>query len=314
MATPRLARTNLRRVVVENCPDHQPGLNNWVFARAPMVNDTNSATAWRGRHWDPPGLPVGTIFLVHGLGEHSGRYVHVGEFFAEAGYRVLAPDLRGHGQRKDWPPFIRTYSELGADVVKLIAQQRDPGPCILFGHSLGAQIALWLGQQKLVSVDGIVASAPWLRLTHPPGKWLLRLARVMNRVMPKLKFPSGIKREYASHDQAHLDSLSDLHLVHDFIRVRMYFEAEKAAGELWARPRLFSPVLLACGGEDQVTSSDATKEFFRILEAPRKDLLCYPGLRHELHNETERTQVLADYLSWIQSLHRSSGVAGCDAG
>jgi alpha-beta hydrolase superfamily lysophospholipase len=253
------------------------------------------------RVWTPAGTSVGSIFLVHGLGEHSGRYIHVGEFFSNAGFKVFAPDLRGHGRRKDPPGLIRNYSELCADVVSLLAV-REPGPCFLFGHSLGAQIALWLAQQKLVSVDGIIASAPWLRLVNPPDRRLLRFARMLNRFLPNFRFSNRIQPGSASHDQAHLDSLADLELVHNFIRVRMYFEADQAAAELWAKPRIDAPVLVACGGEDLVTSTEATQEFFKILEAPRKDLLFYPGHRHELHNETERAKVLADYLRWMRKI------------
>jgi alpha-beta hydrolase superfamily lysophospholipase len=267
--------------------------------------EATSDLVFYGRHWAPIGDPTGTLVLVHGLGEHSGRYTHVGEFFSKAGFDVYAPDLRGHGTRTDRPLFIRTYSELAADVVTVVARRRFE-PCYLLGHSMGGQLVLWLGQQKLVSVAAIIASAPWLTLAHPPGKWLRRLARILNYTLPNLKFPSGIKPEYASRDQAHLDSLERIDLMHHYIRVRMYFEADKAAAALWAVPRFPFPVLLACGGEDQVTSTDATRTFYEQLEAPRKDFLFYPGLRHELHNETERSQVLADYLKWITGVARES--------
>jgi alpha-beta hydrolase superfamily lysophospholipase len=250
------------------------------------------------RVWNPPNTAKGTIVLVHGLGEHSGRYLHVGDFFSSAGFRVIAPDLVGHGRRTEPAGLIRTYSELGADVVKLLTE-REPGPCFLFGHSLGGQLVLWLAAKQLVNCDGVIASAPWLRLSKPPGRWLLRAAGLLNVLLPSFRFPTGLQPDNASRDRGHLDSLADLELVHSFVRVRMYFEAEKAAAQLWANPRFNVPVLLACGGEDVVTSSEASREFFAMIEAPRKDFLFYPEMRHELHNEVDRARALEDYLAWI---------------
>jgi alpha-beta hydrolase superfamily lysophospholipase len=192
------------------------------------------------------------------------------------------------------------YSDLAADVLPFV-RDRSIEACFLFGHSLGGQLVLWMAQQKLVEVNGIVASAPWLQLAEPPGAWLVNIARVLNRWVPSYRFPTGISDEKVSRDQAHLDSLEDMDLLHQFITVRMYFEVEKAAAILLASPTILMPVLLAHGDEDDVTSLQATRDFFQRLKAPSKTLRIYPGFRHELHNETGRAWVLNDYLEWIRT-------------
>ncbi|MGA8659621.1 MAG: lysophospholipase [Chthoniobacterales bacterium] len=251
------------------------------------------------RRWESPVAPPALVVIIHGQGEHSGRYVHVGKFFADAGLAAVAPDLRGHGKSQGRPGVILHYSELAADVLPFV-RDRTIQRCFLFGHSLGGQLVLWIAQQKLVEVDGVIASAPWLQLTEPPGAWLVNFARILNRYVPSYRFPTGISDKKVSQDQAHLDSLEDLDLLHNFITVRMYFEAEKAAASLLASPEVQIPILLTHGDEDSVTSLQATRDFFQRLKAPSKTLRIYPGLRHELHNETERARVLNDYLEWIR--------------
>jgi acylglycerol lipase len=252
------------------------------------------------RRWESRAAPPALVVIIHGQGEHSGRYVHVGQFFAEAGLAAVAPDLRGHGKSQGRPGVIRHYSDLAADVLSFV-RDRTIHRCFLFGHSLGGQLVLWIAQQRLVEVDGVIASAPWLQLAEPPGAWLVNFARILNRYVPSYRFPTGISDKKVSQDQAHLDSLEDLDLLHNFITVRMYFEAEKAAASLLASPAVRMPILLTHGDEDYVTSLQATRDFFQRLKAPSKTLRIYPGFRHELHNETERARVLNDYVEWIRT-------------
>ena len=113
---------------------------------------------------------------------------------------------------------------------------------------------------------------------------------------------TGVRSETLSHDQAHLDSLEDLDLLHKFTTVRFYLEAENAALEIMRAPALDFPVLCAYGDADEVTSCKVAEEYFMRVRAPSKTFKIYPGLLHELHNEKERTQVLADYAGWMRSI------------
>jgi acylglycerol lipase len=253
------------------------------------------------RRWDPAKDPVATVIIVHGLGEHSGRYVHVGQYFAEAGFRTVAFDLRGHGRSPGQPVFVKRYVELASDV-DAVVKHFSGGPVFLFGHSLGGQLVLWTAQHFRLKVEGLVVSAAWLGLVHAPPRWQVFVARKLNGLIPGFRFPTGIDPERLSHDQAHLDSLEDLGLSHKFTTVRFYFEAANAAAEISNTPVLEFPVLFAFGDADEVTSGRALEEYHARVQAPSKTLKVYPGLRHELHNETERRQVLADYVEWMKAI------------
>jgi len=253
------------------------------------------------RQWDPKTGVAANVFIVHGLGEHSGRYVHVGRTFAEAGFRAVAFDLRGHGRSDGKPVFIRRYEELASDVDCVVSHLKG-SRAFLFGHSFGAQLVLWTVQHLQLELKGLIASSAWLALAYAPPRWQLIVAKKLNRRIPGLRFPTGIDGEKLSHDQTQLDSLEDLDLLHRFVTIRMYLEAVRAATEILRAPVIKFPILMVHGDEDEVTSREAAENFFNGLQAPSKTFKVYPGLRHELHNETDRTKVLADYVEWMRAI------------
>ena len=253
------------------------------------------------RRWDPKTTVAANVLIVHGLGEHSGRYVHVGRSFAEAGFRTVAFDLRGHGRSGGKPVFIRRYDELAADV-DYVVNHLIGNPAFLFAHSFGAQIVLWTVQHFRLELKGIISSAVWLALAHAPPRWQVIVAKKLNRRIPGLRFATGIDSEKLSHDQTQLDSLEDLDLVHRFVTIRMYLEAVRAATEILRARVIKFPILMVHGDEDEVTSREVAENFFNGLQSPSKTFKIYPGFRHELHNETDRTKVLADYVEWMRSI------------
>jgi acylglycerol lipase len=259
------------------------------------------------RQWEPPTATVATVVIVHGIGEHSGRYVHVGKYFAEAGLRTISFDLRGHGRSPGRPVFMKRYAELATDVDSVL-RHFGGGPTFLFGHSFGGQLALWTAQHFRLKLAGLILSSPWLALAFAPPRWQVFVARKINRMIPGLRFPTGINPERLSRDQAHLDSLEDLDLLHKFSTVRFYLEAANAALEIIGSPRVDFPVLFAYGEADEVTSCKVAEEYFTRLQAPSKMFKIYPALRHELHNEPEREQVLADYVEWMKSVIRTGSL------
>jgi alpha-beta hydrolase superfamily lysophospholipase len=255
------------------------------------------------RLWNRDAAGGRTLFLVHGLGEHSGRYVHLGSYFAKAGYRSIAFDLRGHGRSGGKPVFVQRYEEL-ADDVQSVVNHFGAKASFLFGHSMGGQLVLWTARRGGMNLAGLIASAPWLGLAEAPPRWQIFLAGLLNRHLPGFRFPTNVNSANLSHDQAHLDSLEDLDLVHYFITVRFYFEAIGAAQQTLDDPAIDCPVLLLQGSDDRVISRETVEAFYKRLRAPEKTLKIYPGLFHELHNETARLAVLHFFLEWMNTVSR----------
>jgi alpha-beta hydrolase superfamily lysophospholipase len=157
-----------------------------------------------------------------------------------------------------------------------------------------------------MNLAGLIASAPWLGLAQTPPRWQIFLAGLLNRRLPAFRFPTNLDSANLSHDRAHLDSLEDLGLLHNFITVRFYFEAIGAAQQVVDDPAVNCPVLLVQGGDDRVTSREAVEAFYKRLRAPEKTLKIYPGLFHELHNETARLAVMDFYLEWMNTFAQSA--------
>jgi alpha-beta hydrolase superfamily lysophospholipase len=270
-------------------PDH----SSWRNLRS------SDGTTLFAREWETQTSAKGSILIVPGLGEHTGRYVHVGDFFQNAGFNVIGIDVRGQGRSGGTPGYVERYDQFLEDLRAGIHMVKA-FPLFVLGHSFGGQLALALAARNEPNIAGYLASGPWLALTHAPAAWLIRLGSLMNVVYPKFRFPTGIERNQNSSDEAHLDSLVDLDFNHGFIAARTFFEILAEARRLSANPRANAPVLIAQGRPDPVTSVEASSEFYQRLEAPAKELVIYDGFLHELHNEKGRARVLEDYLAWIE--------------
>jgi acylglycerol lipase len=253
------------------------------------------------REWRIGTAARGTILLVPGLGEQSGRYLHVGDFFRDAGFEVIAIDLRGHGRSAGSHGHVKRYEDFLDDARAAISRAKVC-PLFVFGHSFGGQLALALASRKEPNIAGYITSAPWLGLTSPPPAWLVGLGALLNVFAPKYRFTTGLESKSMSTDQAHLDSLADRDLDHSWITARAYFEITAEARRLLEDPSVNAPVLIAHGDVDLVTSTEAAIAFFKVLKAPAKELKIYHGYLHELHNEKGRERVLKDYLEWIEKV------------
>ena len=243
------------------------------------------------------------VVLVHGLGEHSGRYGHVARVLAERGLRMGGWDLRGHGRSGGARGDARDYALLVDDLARVVDHFVQKGrPWFLLAHSLGGQVALRFLEERQPACAGAVIAAPWLRLAFDPPWWKLALARAALRVWPGFPQQTGHVGGRLSRDAAHLASLPELELVHHRISARLYF-AIRAAGEaaLADAARLRVPLLLLHGEDDPITCQHATGELVGRAGSADKTLRLYPGVRHEIHNDFGRERVLAEVADWLEA-------------
>ena len=256
------------------------------------------------RDWQPAGSPRGAVALVHGLGEHSGRYERLARRFTDAGFAVWAIDLRGHGQSPGARGDTRFAPAL-EDIDALVARCGASGagvPVFLYGHSLGALLSvLWLLERPAAPVTGAVISAIGLHSALREQAVKVRAARVLGRAVPRARMKSGIDPATLSRDPEVVEAYRKDKLVHDIVSLGFGRDALDGVDAVVAgASRLAVPLLVIHGSEDTLAYASGAREL-AALAPDVCTLRVYDGLSHEVHNEPEQDQVFADVLTWIEA-------------
>ncbi len=269
----------------------------WQEAVLPRPDGAALFLRWR----ESRGPAKANVILIHGMGEHSARYLHVGDFLAESGYRVCASDLRGHGRSSGPRGDVEGYDILLEDIEAVFRRFHEAGgPSFLYGHSMGGQLLINFFLKYRPPVAGAVVASPWLELVFRPKRLKLFLARLALALAPGWTQESGMSDSGLSRDRDFLQSMKDLDLVHKRMSARMFDLLCRGARRAAENAGSFDcPALFLHGEDDAVTSRAATEDFVRRAGSVDKALFIYPGTRHETHNDVDRNQVLADVAGWL---------------
>lgn len=243
------------------------------------------------------------VGLVHGMGEHMGRYNHVAEMLTREGYAVLGFDQRGHGRTEGKRGHTPNYEALleGIDLMLNEAEQRYPDlPRFLYGHSMGGNVTLNYLLRRKPDLAGAVVTGPWLKLAFKPPSVEAVVGRLMEMVFPTFTSRRPMVADHLTSDPEMIKRYTNDKLGHGQITAKFFFSVQKAG--LWAldhASELTVPLLLMHGGDDQVTSLKASKLF-----ADKAGHLVtwreWPGFKHELHNELNREDVFSAVREWLK--------------
>jgi alpha-beta hydrolase superfamily lysophospholipase len=166
---------------------------------------------------------------------------------------------------------------------------------------MGGLIAIQLCLRRPPPVRGLVATGPWLRLRFRPPEAKVLITRLLKGVYPSLTVKTGLKVEGLSRDPEVLRAYTDDPLVHDRVSAVMGHSMLDAGGWALARASEFQiPALLMHGEEDPLTDPEATRLFYQGMGSQDKTLRIWPGLRHEIHNEPERAEVIGVMVDWLR--------------
>lgn len=246
----------------------------------------------------------GVVLIVHGLGEHAGRYDALAERLNSWGFSVRAYDQHGHGessgQRGALPTDTHLLDDL-ADVLDDTRRHTDPRiPVILLGHSLGGLVAARLVSLNMRKVEGLVLSSPALDAGMNPVQKLL--VAVLPRIAPNLRVGNGLDPQYLSHHAGVVQDYRNDPLVHDRISARLArFIAEAGPATLDGAPGWRTPTLLLYAGADKLVNPAGSRAF--AAAAPPRVVTShgFEGLYHEIFNEVEREAVLAQLQRWLDA-------------
>ncbi len=245
------------------------------------------------------------VVIVHGLGEHSGRYENLLKSLSGKKLSVFAIDHRGHGKSDGKRGHIDSFMDYVYDLklfVEFIKEENRGLPVILIGHSMGGVIAARYAMTYPDDPSLLVISSPGLAATIKVPDWKTGVARFFSSRVASLSFSNGLKAEYISHDPEVVRAYEDDPLVHDRVSARWVVEFLRAIEECMANAKnIRKPILLIHGKDDNIADYRATEEFFNSVSSANKKLYLYEGLYHETMNETagEREKVLRDITEWI---------------
>ncbi|MFH1185758.1 MAG: alpha/beta hydrolase [Chloroflexota bacterium] len=257
---------------------------------------------FHAQSWEPDARPTAVVALLHGLGEHIARYAVFAEALVKAGYAVIGFDLRGHGRSGGRRGHTPSYEALLDDIDTLLVRVKGRyprQPVFLYGHSLGGALAINYVLRRAPRIQGVIATAPWLRtvIEAPPLK--AALARILEPILPTYTERWAQEPTELSQDPAVASAFARDPLRHNLISARMY-RACTQAGE-WALEHAAEfrlPLLLMHGTADSLTSWEASQEFARRL-GRKVTWRLWDGWYHELHNEPERRRVVQTIIAWM---------------
>jgi alpha-beta hydrolase superfamily lysophospholipase len=243
----------------------------------------------------------GSVVLMHGLGEHSGRYRHLAGFFNECGFSVRCYDHRGHGRSQgkrgdviNGNPMLQDAEIIIDDFAARFAQ-----PPFLFGHSMGGLFAAHFALAHKSPLRGLILSSPSLALRMKPIE--LKVLAVLELLAPTIGVSNGLKTAFLSHDAKVVAAYKADPLVHGKISARLLRSMLSSIAYCASHAAsLAIPTLILVAGDDRLIDPEGSKRFFGKLQPGVAQMHVYDELYHEIFNEVDTTRPLADLKAWLE--------------
>lgn len=253
-----------------------------------------------------PAQPWARLAVLHGYGDHSGRFLEFLRWMAERGVACHALDFRGQGRSAGRRGFVNAWSEYLVDLGHLLAEPEVTAPenlpLFILGHSHGALILAAAAERGLVECAGCIFSAPFFAARFQVPAHKERLAFALHRALPWFPVPNGMKGEWMSSDEQMVrTSHRDPHMVR-IATPRWYVGCLEAQAEVRAHATAFHlPLLSLVAGADPVADPVTAREFHACAGSPDKELVEFPEFRHEILRETRRREVFTCVEGWMRA-------------
>jgi alpha-beta hydrolase superfamily lysophospholipase len=275
-----------------------------------MEHNTGFFTGVRNKQifhqaWLPDDRPKGVIFLVHGLGEHSGRYMTVVNRVVPLGWAVYALDHIGHGRSEGMREYVKSFSDLTGNLhrfLDMVEAWMSGVPVFLLGHSMGGLVSTAFLLERQKDFIGAVLSAP---LIKPPGKvspFLIRAGKIMSLLLPFARVTEH-EIEGISRDREVIEAYKNDPLVYKGkLTARLGAElVDRMDRVLENADKITLPLLILQGSADRVVDKEGASLLFEAAGTEDKTLKIYDGYYHELFNDLDFERVLDDLSAWLEA-------------
>ncbi len=254
---------------------------------------------WKMEH------PSHVLCLIHGLGEHGGRYDEMAQSLNRENIAVLALDNRGHGLSAGKRGHTKSYGHMLSDIEELLKYSRlqyIDVPMVLYGHSMGGNLVTGYMLQNIGSeLSGFILSSPFYEVAFEPPTWKVSLANFMGKIYPSLTQSNELEIEAISRIPEELEKYQSDPLIHNRISVKLFLELT-SNGRVAIRDNkeINLPGLVYHGDADRLVSFHATRRFTEIH--PQIEWHPLVGVYHEPHNDLGKEKVLEMIKDFIKKL------------
>ena len=253
----------------------------------------------------PEGLPRGRVYVLHGMGEHGGRYQDLAGFLGKSGLECVIPDLRGFGKSGGERAYADSFGVFHEDFecIRNFIEKSRPNPNVfVLGHSFGGLLAASFIYMRGASVRGLVLSSPLFGVASRVPFWRSALGLVAAEIFPRYSQNTNVRPELLTHDPGVISAYGKDPLIYHKISARLYRELLKLMAQRTAIAQgLRCPVLVMQAGDDRIVDKEKTIAFYKELNTQDKDLKVYPRLYHEILNEAEHLSLIQTISAWISS-------------
>ena len=255
--------------------------------------------------WHPTDQPKAVLVVIHGVGEHSDRYLNVVDNLVPEGYVLYAYDQRGHGKSPGQRGYLESWDEYRSDLKQFLdlVHQREPGlPVFMYGHSHGALIALDFLINESNNLSGALVSGSPLASDDAASPMLVAAAKILSRVWPTFSLDSPINPAQLSCDARVVQKYQDDPAVFKILTARWGTEYLKTQDEVRAQAsKIDVPILIIHGGEDSLCDPQGSQYLYEQVSSTDKTLKIYPSYFHEIHNEPGHITVIQDMNEWMSA-------------
>ncbi len=256
--------------------------------------------------WLPSGAVQAVLLVVHGLGEHCGRYMHVVDHFVPSGYAVYGFDHIGHGQsagRREVVEHFTDYTDTLQLFYELVKGWQPGKPIFLLGHSMGGLILAYYLLDHQPDCHGAIFSAPAIRSSVGIPPALIMFTQLLAVFVPRLGVRNLVDVHALSRDpQVVAAYVNDPLVFHGKTSARLVAELLAAMRRVTTEAhRIRLPLIVLQGDADRLVDPQGAQIFYNHTSSRDKTLKIYPGLYHEVFNEPERGQVLQDVEAWLSA-------------
>lgn len=254
------------------------------------------------RHWTPPS-PRALLVVIHGFGEHGGRYHPFAQALAAYHISVAIPDLLGHGRSEGQRGDIEHVELHATHVLSMTNDVFLPASgqqtYVLFGHSFGGLVAILCALRTPPHLQRLVVQSPLLDVGFPIPWWKTLSASILARCRPTYSFPMDLDVQMLSHDPTIVQAYRTDPLVHNAMSARTYCTFLEARAKAMRQACACStPLLMLCGERDRMISVNAARRWFDQVQSEKRCVI-FPGCYHELHHEAVQNEVVRVIANWI---------------